>query len=212
MKYWIVVLSFFACLFPIQAIAGEYILGPGDVLGINVFGIQEASVTDVTIRPDGKIVLAPIGEVEVSGLSSPDVTERITEKLRKYYTDPIVTVHIVKYRTYRVCIVGQVNRPGAYDLDRAHRLIDAIASAQGWNQEALKTKVYVIRDGGKKEPMKINLLDLLKKGDTSLNITLNEGDIVFLTENHKIDFGRDVAPLINSTYLLRNWINQPNLP
>jgi polysaccharide export outer membrane protein len=84
--------------------------------------------------------------------------------------------------------------------------LDAIGAAKGWTKDAAKTKVYIIRKNQQGEPpLKINLMKLLKEGDTSKNYPLQQGDVVYLTENHRIDFAKDVVPLINAAYMI-TWI------
>ena len=121
--------------------------------------------------------------------------------------EPIVTVSVRSFRTTRIYVVGQVGRPGSYELNKSHNLMDAVGAAQGWTQDALKTKVYIIRSGSREKPITVNLYDILRKGDISKNYILNDGDIVYLTDNSRIDINRDVMPLVNPVWLIRNWIS-----
>lgn len=210
MKRWLIVQLFLllAVVSPLAAQAGDsgdYILGSNDVISINVLGFSDLTVTEVTVRPDGKVAMNPIGDVMVAGLSPAQLSVVIAEKLSYYYESPIVTVGVSQFRTTRVYVVGQVNRSGWYELDKTHNLLDAIGAAQGWTQDALKKKVHIIRNGSKDKPMMINLMDLLKRGDYSKNVVLNEGDVVFLTDNHRIDINRDVLPLIEPGWRIRHW-------
>ena len=214
MKRWIIgqFLFLLVAFSPTVAQAGEivdYVLGPTDVVSINVLGFPDLTVTEVMVRPDGKIAMNPIGDVTASGLSPVQLAEAITERLSYYYEAPVVTVSVSQFRTTRVYVVGQVTRPGWYELDKRHNLMDAIGAAQGWTQDALKTKVHLIRNNSKDRPTMINLMDLLKKGDYSKNVILEEGDIVFLTGNNRIDFVRDVLPTINPGWILRHWNDPP---
>jgi len=208
MKQWsMIFLCILLCVLPASVNAGDYALGPGDTLAVNVFGIPDLNVTEATVRPDGKITMPPVGEIMVTGMTVAELSSQLTEKLGRYYEEPIVTVTVKNFRTTRIYVVGQVAKPGAYELDKRHNLMDAIGAAQGWTQDALKTKVYIIRNGSRENPTKVNLLDLLQKGDTSKNYVLNDGDIVYLSDNGRFDFSRDIVPLVNPIWLIRNWIS-----
>ncbi len=210
MKQWKLIFVFvLLSLLPVSAHASDYLLTPGDVLSINVFGITDLTVPETTIRPDGKVTFPPVGEVLAAGLTVAELNSRLTEKLSKFYVNPIVNVGVKTFGTTRIYVVGHVTKPGAYDLDKSHTVMDAIGKAEGWTKDALKTKVYVVRNGSKDAPLKVNLMDLLKRGDTSQNYVLNTGDIVYLTSNGKIDITTDVLPLINPIWLIRHWVTEP---
>ncbi len=210
MKQWkLLLMVVLLSLLPVSAHASDYALIPGDVLSISVFGMVDLNVPETTIRPDGKVTFPPVGEVVAAGLTVAELSSQLTEKLGKFYVNPIVNVGVKTFGTTRIYIVGQVTRPGAYDLEKSHTLMDAIGKAEGWTQEALKTKVYIIRNGSQDNPLKVNLLDLLKRGDTSKNYVLNSGDIVYLTNNGKIDINKDVLPMVSPIWLIRHWMNQP---
>jgi len=193
----------------VQAAPGEYILRPGDAISINVFGYPELSFPaagnpdSITIRPDGKFAFPFAGEIKAEGLSVQAVAQLIYEQLGIYYVNPKVTVNVTKFSTERVYVVGQVNMPGLYELDKSRKLMDAIGAAKGWTKDAAKTKVFVIHKDHQGEPTRINLMELLKKGDVSKNVLLKEGDIVYLTENHRIDIAADIVPLTQIYYNLR---------
>lgn len=178
----------------------EYQLRPGDVLTIGVWGFEELQVNELAIRDDGKISFPLTGELKVAGLSAGELTKVIAQSLDGYINHPNVTVNIIKYHTTRVYAVGEVNRPGLYDLVKQHNLIDAITAAGGYTKDAAKKKVFVISQGSTTTPRQVNLLNLLKKGDMTQNISLQDGDVVYLTENNRIDFGRDVLPFIAAWY------------
>jgi polysaccharide export outer membrane protein len=210
MKQWkLILVLVLLSLLPANAYANDYALVPGDVLSISVFGMADLSVPETTIRPDGKVTFPPVGEVAAAGLTVADFSSRLTEKLSKFYVNPIISVGVKTFGTTRIYVVGHVTRPGAYDLDKSHTLLDAIGKAEGWTQDALKTKVYIIRSGSRDTPLKVNLFDLLKRGDTSKNYVLNTGDIVYLTNNGKIDINKDVLPMVSPIWLIRHWMNQP---
>lgn len=195
---------------------GAYILHPGDMLSINVFGYPELSFPNqghmegLTIRPDGKLTYPFLGEIAAKGMTVKDFAKLLSEQLGEIYVNPVLSVNIMRFGTDRIYVLGEVNQPGAYELDKSRNLLDAIGAARGWTKEAAKTKVFIIRkDQNGKPPLKINLMSLLKEGDTSKNYPLQQGDVVYLTENHRIDFARDIVPLINAAYMI-TWISDNN--
>jgi len=217
MKKWLLILAFLLFFIPqANAANGDYVMHSGDMLAINVFGYPELSFPStgypegLTVRPDGKITYPFLGEIVVEGVSAKDFARLLTERLGELYVNPTVSVNVMRFSTERVYVLGEVNQPGAYELDKSRNLLDAIGAAKGWTKDAAKTKVFVIRRDQKGEaPAKINLMALLKDGDTSKNIPLQQGDVVYLTGNNRIDFARDLLPLINAAYMV-TWIANPN--
>lgn len=194
---------------PAGAAADDYVLSAGDVISISVFGFPELELKDIAVRTDGKIAYPLIGEIKVEGLTPGDLTRKIGEELSAFYVEPRVTVNVTKARTTQVCVLGEVARPGIYELGKNHTLLDAISAASGWTRDAAKSSVYIVRKNQKGEPLKVNIIALLKKGDMSKNYVINEGDIVFLGENRKIDVMRDIIPLVYPAYLIHHWGQQP---
>lgn len=187
----------------------EYLLRPGDVISIKVFGQPDLSFPApgnpdfLTIRPDGYFAFPFAGDIKAEGLSPQGLAQAIHALLSKYYVDPGITVNVIRFSTERVYVLGEVNAPGLYELDKSRHLVDAIGAAKGWTKDAAKTKVFVIHKNQQGEPTRINLLELLKRGDIAKNIRLTEGDIVFLTENHRIDIVNDILPWTQIYYNLK---------
>jgi len=177
-----------------------YRLGPGDVLAINVWGFDELEQKELIIRPDGKIAFPLVGELAAAGLTPEELAETLTKGLSLYIKEPLVTVNVAKFRTTRVYVLGEVTKPGMYGIDREHRLLDAIGAAGGYTKYAAKRKVSIIRQNNIDQPIRVNLLDLLTKGDISQNHVLQEGDVVYLTKNNRIDFAKDILPWISAAY------------
>lgn len=192
-----------------HAATTEYLLRQGDVLSIKVFGQPDLSFPApgnpdfITIRPDGCFAYPFAGEVKAEGLSPQGLAQLIYSLLSKYYVDPGVTVNVIRFSTERVYVLGEVNAPGLYELDKSRNLMDAIGAAKGWTKDAAKTKVFIIHKDQKGEPSRINLLELLKRGDIAKNIRLQEGDIVYLTENHRISITNDILPWTQIYYNLK---------
>jgi len=191
------------------AFASEYIMCPGDQLDIMVIGNEDINTaaqsgSKYIVRPDGKLSYPLIGEIDTTGLTISQFSKMLQDKLTEYLVQPQVTVNITQLGTTRVYVLGEVKKPGLYELVKSHNVLDAIGIAEGYTKDAAKKKVFLIHKNHKGEPIKINLNDLLKKGDTSQNNSLYEGDLLYLTSNGRIDFARDILPIISVAYMVND--------
>lgn len=124
----ILLLSF---ILTFSALAGDlYKLGSGDYLSITVWERPDLK-TEVVVGPDGRIAVPLAGQIDVNNLTLEEVEQEITKRLETYIKEPLVTVQIVKYRTFRVQVLGQVAKPGFYNLDPGSKILDALAIAGG---------------------------------------------------------------------------------
>lgn len=190
-----------------MAMAEEYRLGPGDILSVGVYGYEELQVKALVVRPDGCISFPLAGEIRAEGMTSAELAMALTAKLADYVKDPQVTVNIDKLRTARIYVLGEVNKPGMYEIERRHNVLDAIGAAGGYTQKAAKKNVFVIKQDRPDQPVKINLLKLLQRGDFSQNVALADGDVVYLTSNHKVNFVRDIMPFISAAFYINDIVN-----
>ena len=193
------ILSFLSSILLPTAQAADYQLDYGDVLNISVWGFDELQVKDLPISPDGKLSFPLVGEVAVKNLSTSQLTTKLTTSLSQYVKNPIVTVNLMKVRTTRVYVLGEVPKPGMFELTKDHTLLDAIGMS-GYTAYAAKKKVSIIRRGETGSSLTVNLNALLTKGDFSQNVVLNEGDVVYLSSNGKMDFAKDIFPWISAAY------------
>lgn len=187
-----------------SASSEEYRLDAGDVLGISVWGYQELQMPELMIRPDGKIAIPLVGEITAVGLTPAELTATLTKALSDYIKDPKVTLNVVQFRTTRVYVLGEVGKPGLYELVKEHRVLDALSSAGGFTKLASKSQIYLIRSADPDNFVKINLMDILKKGDLRQNYVLNEGDLLYLARG-RIDFATDIFPIIEGLYFIRHF-------
>jgi len=137
----------------------DYRLGPEDVIGVLVWKQPELSTT-VVVRPDGKITLALLGELEATGKTSLQLQEEITKRLRQYVSDPMVNVVVKEINSPKFSVLGQVRKPDRYHLKQRLTVLDAIALAGGFTDFAKRDKVTIIRNSG---PDKIRIQVNLKK-------------------------------------------------
>lgn len=156
-----------------------YLIGPEDMLSVNVWKEPEVS-QKLPVRPDGMISLPLIGEVKAAGLTPAQLEEAITMPLKKYMSEPQVTVIVTEVRSKTFNIIGQVAKPGYYPLDRQLTVLDAIALAGGFRDFAKTKKIYVLRTdtSGKQERLAFNYKDVIKGQNTQENVELKPRDTV----------------------------------
>ena len=178
--------------------AEEYRLGAGDVLTIGVWGYENLQAKDLVVRPDGNIAFPIVGEIKAAGVSSGQLTDLLTKGLSDYINNPKVTVNVLKFHTTRVYVLGKVARPGMYELEKQHNLLDAIGIAGSYTVEAAKKKVYIIRKDQTGTPVKVNLMNIWEKGDMTQNYALGDGDVVYLSDNGQIN----IPTILTAAYQL----------
>lgn len=127
-----------------RPLAKEFFLGPEDVVEVTVWRNQDLSRT-VVVRPDGMISLPLIGDVQASGLTAAQVSERISKRLSEFKENPSVSVSVKEINSYFIYVVGEVVRPGKYPLKSYATVLQAISLAGGFTQYASKNKMAVIR-------------------------------------------------------------------
>jgi polysaccharide biosynthesis/export protein len=127
-----------------RTVATEFLLGPEDVLEVVVWRTQDLSRT-VVIRPDGMISMPIIGDVQAAGLTSDQLAERITKRLKDFKENPSVSVSVKEVNSYTVFLLGEVARPGRYQLKSYTTILQAISLAGGFTPFASKNKLQVIR-------------------------------------------------------------------
>jgi len=153
-----------------------FTIGPGDVLSIDVWKEQEIT-RQVPVRPDGKISLPLLGDVQAEGLTAPGLAASITEKLRKYVANPQVTVIVQAVNSQRFYVIGEVNRGGAFPLLPGMTVMQALSSAGGFTQFANMKNIYVLRtENGKQVKYPFNYKDAIKGKRLDQDIVLKSGD------------------------------------
>lgn len=207
LKKSILALAAVTALWTGTACAEEYYMRPGDELNIVVtqqqdLGNSSSNQSPFVVRPDGNVSFPLVGEIHAEGMTVSQFTDVLQQGLARYIVDPDVSVNISKLGRVRVYVFGEVRKPGAVELDKGHTVIDAIGAAQGFTRDTAKKKIFLIHQDQPKSLIPINLNNMLKTGDMSQNITLREGDILYLTKNHRIDFSRDIAPILSGLYMV----------
>ena len=166
---------------PTQATADpSYVIGPEDILDISVWKEPDVSRV-VPVRPDGRISLPLIHDVEAAGMSPQQLGASVAEKLRKYLNDPQVTVIVTAINSQRVFVVGEVLRAGAFPLLPGMTVLQALSSAGGFTTFADVKKIRVVRSrNGKQVELPFNYRDVLKGDKPDQNIKLEPGDTIIV--------------------------------
>jgi polysaccharide export outer membrane protein len=158
--------------------ANDFKLGPDDVLDIVVWNNKELSRT-VPVRPDGRISLPLINDVQAAGLTPMQLRDVLTRRLGKYMTSPEVSVVVKEVHSFAVSVMGEVRKAGRYELKTRATVLDAIAAAGGFTEFASRSKVSVLRnDNGKSTRIRFNYNKGVS-GDGAQEIPLlRPGDVV----------------------------------
>jgi polysaccharide export outer membrane protein len=156
--------------------ADAYAIGVGDVVEIAVWKNPDLTVT-VPVRPDGRISVPLLGDVQAAGMTPLALKQTLTEGFRQYVTAPGVSVVIKEINSQKVFVTGEVTKPGAYDLRPHTKLMQALALAGGLTPYA-KGRVVVLRDhqGGKDRRFEMDLRSIVKGRRPEDNIVLEAGD------------------------------------
>jgi len=156
-----------------SAYRGDYILGSGDLISIDVFQVNELKGT-VRVSTTGFIKLPLTGKIMVGGLTVAEAESEISEKLLRYLQDPIVNVFVKEYRSQNVTVLGAIAKPQVYTVTRQNFLLDILSIAGGLTKEAGDI-CYIQRKG---ETIVINIRDLLIGGQVRLNVPVFAGDLI----------------------------------
>ena len=157
----------------------EFVIGPGDVLAINVW--KEAEISKVIpVRSDGRISLPLIGELQTSGLTPRQLEAELTKRLKDYVADPSVTVVVQEIHSQKINVLGMVSHPGSFPLAKPMTVVDAIATAGGFRDFAKQKEVYVLHKdaSGRQTRIPVNYKDVIRGLHPEQNIELQSGDTV----------------------------------
>ena len=154
----------------------EYRIGPQDVLQIDVWKEPEITRT-IPVRPDGKISLPLLHDVQAAGLTAMQLAVNIRDGLTKYLNSPQVTVTVTQINSRRVFVTGEVNKSGALPLLPGMTALQALATSGGFTQFAKEKAIYILRtENGKQVKLPYNYKDVLK--GTKEDVPLQAGDVI----------------------------------
>ncbi len=161
----------------------EYRLGPGDLIEVGVFGVEEFRHT-IRLNASGVIKLPLLDSIEAGGLTPAELEQRLTTLLEAdVIKDPHVSVFVKEYRSQPVYVLGSVKNPGQYQITTQMHIVEAISMAGGLQQNAVGEAVIQrpLHEGGE-QLIKVDLAELLEKGDLSRNVVVKGGDVIHIAE------------------------------
>ena len=158
-----------------------YRVGPGDVLKVNVWKHDELSQT-VTVRPDGKVSLPLIGDIEADGRTDEEIAAEVAKRGSKFFQDnPPVTVQVSEIRSYKIYVVGEVLRGGEFTPNHQVTVLQGLAMAGGFTRFASPDRIIIVRKdshGDRRIPFDYSAV--VSDGDLQENLALQSGDTVIV--------------------------------
>ena len=157
-----------------------YKIGPEDILAISVWKNDAMSRT-VQVRPDGKISMPLLDDIEAAGLTPMQLRDILAKKLAEYIPNPEVSVIVSDVRSFKVSVIGEVVRPGRYELKSWTTVLDVLAQAGGFNQFAARSRIVILRPNGKTMTrIPFNYNKVVASGGEEENFYLQPNDIVLV--------------------------------
>jgi len=162
-----------------NAFPGPYRVGPPDQLLVSILPEPQIDRT-VVVRPDGKISIDLVGDVDAAGRTPEEIAADIQERISKYKRDASVTVSVAKADSIAITVLGEVRAPKVFPLQRETRVVEALGEVGGPSFFASTSKIRVVRPADPTPAVFIVDLDDITEGDLSTNIQLNGGDIIYV--------------------------------
>lgn len=157
-----------------------YMIGPEDALEISVWR-DETLKAATLVRPDGGISFPLAGDFIVAGKTAAQVRDELVKRLSKYIPEPVVTVSVARVSSYRIYVLGRVNKPGDFQVGRNIDVLQALSIAGGMTPFASEDGIQIIRKvDGKPVSIPFDYSRIRKGGDLSQNITLKSGDVLLV--------------------------------
>ena len=155
----------------------DYVIGPDDVLSVFTWKEKDFS-GDFVVRPDGKLTMPLLNDIQAAGLTTDQLREVITAGIVKFVPDAAVTVTVKQINSRKVYITGLVNKPGTYPLNGPMSVLQLIALAGGLQEFADEQHIVVVRGT---QSFTVNYKDLKKRRNLKQNIELKPGDTIIVS-------------------------------
>jgi polysaccharide biosynthesis/export protein len=164
-----------------KELPADFVIGFQDVLAVNVWREPELSVKEVMVRPDGKISLPLIGDIQASGLTPKELQDKATERLKDFVANPTVTIVVLKIASLSLSVVGQVGKPGVYYIGSPMTVLDLLARVGGFQENAKRKQIKIVRqDGDKVLNYVFNYKEVSSGKNLKQNIQLKSGDVIIV--------------------------------
>jgi polysaccharide biosynthesis/export protein len=168
--------------------AGEYIIGSGDNLSVFVYRNQDLSEGGVAVRPDGRISIPLVEDIDAAGKTPKQLARDIEERLKKYIQDPNVTVIVRSFigpLNRQVRVIGEATDPQAIPYRDHMTVLDVMIATKGLTKYASGNRAIIVRRGpdGKLHNISVHLDDLIKDGDITQNVEMQPGDTLIIPQS-----------------------------
>jgi polysaccharide export outer membrane protein len=158
----------------------DYLIGPGDLLSIDIWKEPELS-KQVTVRLDGNISMPLVGDLQAAGFTCPELRDQLTEKYKGYVEVAEVSVTLVQSLSKKIYILGRINSPGEYPLQKNMTILQAISLGGGLDQWADTSNIKLIRKiKGVEKTFKVDYDAIVSGEDLSQNVQLQPDDTIFV--------------------------------
>ncbi|MGH7392559.1 MAG: polysaccharide biosynthesis/export family protein [Candidatus Rokuibacteriota bacterium] len=160
-------------------LSSEYVIGPGDVLQVTVWKNDTLSRM-VPVRPDGKISMPLLHDIQAAGLTAMQLRDKIAKSLAEFLPNPEVAVSVNEVHSMRISVLGEVQRPGVLELRGTTTILEALAMAGGFRDFASPSKITVIRTdaNGQTQRLRFNYNRAVGNAGDEQNLVLKPGDVV----------------------------------
>ena len=166
----------------------EYVIGPGDSLDIYVHRSPELTVNGLPVRPDGRISIPLVPDIEAAGRSPTQLAREMEERLRRFVIEPNVTVIVRSFvgtSAQQVRVIGEATQPRAITYRDGMTLLDVMIDARGLTRYAAGNRAEIIRReaaGAPPQVIRVRLSDLLRDGDMTQDIRMRPGDTLVIPQ------------------------------
>ena len=164
----------------------KYTIGSGDYMHFYLYGEPDLTITNGLVKPDGTYTVPMIGDIKISGLTINDAMAKISEGLKKFMIEPIVTLVPSEFKSQNYTILGKVVKSGIYPVNEGTRVLDSLADAGGLSTGIFKNNTieladlehaYIRRDG---KVLPVDFVELVRKGNPLHNIPLKDKDYIYI--------------------------------
>jgi polysaccharide export outer membrane protein len=173
---------------PARTDTSEYVIGSGDELSVFVYQSPELSEREVTVRPDGKISIPLVQDIQAAGSTPPELAHAISERLKGYVKNPNVTVIVrgfVGPFDRQIKVVGEATDPKAIPYRNGMSVLDVMIDTKGLTKYAAGNRAVIVRrdSSGKEQEIRVRLSDLIKDGDMTQNVRMQPGDTLIIPQS-----------------------------
>lgn len=168
--------------------SSEYVLGPGDTLTVFVYRQPELSAAELPIRPDGRLSLPLVADIEAAGRTPSQLGKDLEERLRTYVRDPNVTVMVRSFQgppSRQIRVIGEAAQPMAMPYRDGMTVLDVMIGARGLTRYAAGNRAEIIRRGAvgsDQQAIPVRLSDLMRDGDISQDVAMQPGDTLVIPQ------------------------------